>query len=175
MVEYYVPSWDDIEDSIFDIAEKIVKDAFVPDAIIAILTGGVIPAKLLADLLGVKTIRYIEIKFYRAVGSTENKPIIKAVYVHDLENKNVLIVDDVADTGETLEAVTNIVAMFNPKKIKTATIYIKPWSKKIPDYYSEVVDKWIIFPWDKWEVVRENGNAPVKNKERFLRLMKART
>lgn len=171
MPEYYIPSWDDIEENIFDIAEKIIKDDFYPDAIVAILTGGVIPAKLISDLLGIKNIKYIEIKFYRAVGRTDVKPTIKAVYVNDLENKNVLVIDDVADSGETLDAVTNIITMFNPKKIKTATIYIKPWSKRIPDYYSKSIDKWIIFPWDKWEVVRENKEAPVKNKERFLKLM----
>ncbi|ARM75104.1 phosphoribosyltransferase [Acidianus manzaensis] len=171
MVDYYIPSWDDIEDNIFDIAEKIIKDNFYPDVIVAILTGGVIPAKLFSDLLGIKNIRYIEIKFYRGVGRTNSKPTIKAVYVNDIENKNVLIVDDVADSGETLDAVSNIITMFNPKVIKTATIYIKPWSKRIPDYYSKSVDKWIIFPWDKWDVVRENSDAPVKNKERFLKLM----
>lgn len=170
MVEYYIPTWDEIEEDVFQIAEKIANDKFVPDVIIAILTGGVIPAKLFSDIFGIKTLRYIEIKFYRGVNKTDNKPVVKAVYVNDVENKKILIVDDVADSGETLEAVTNVITMFNPSLIRTATIYVKPWSRKYPDYYSKIIDKWIIFPWDKWDVVRENKDAPVKNKERFLEL-----
>ncbi|MCI2414762.1 MAG: phosphoribosyltransferase [Candidatus Aramenus sp.] len=170
MVEYYVPTWDEIEDDILNIAEKLAMDRFYPDVIVAILTGGVIPAKLFSDVLGVKNIKYIDIKFYRSVGKTESKPVIKAVYVNELDNKNVLVVDDVSDTGETLEAVSNVITMFNPAKVRTATIYVKPWSRKRPDYYSKEIDKWIIFPWDKWEVVRENREAPVKNKEKFFRI-----
>jgi hypoxanthine phosphoribosyltransferase len=168
MVEYFIPSWDDIEDSIFNVSEKIIKD-YNPDVIVAILTGGVIPAKLISDIIGIKNIKYIEIKFYKEVGKTQPKPTLKAIYVDDLENKNVLIVDDVSDTGETLSAVSRVIELFNPQNIRSATIYVKPWSKKYPDYYDKVVDKWIVFPWDKWEAVREQNEIPVKNKDRFLK------
>ncbi|MEM0193454.1 MAG: phosphoribosyltransferase [Metallosphaera sp.] len=170
MVEFYNPTWDDIEEQIFRIAKEMAKDNFLPDAIVAILTGGVIPAKLFADILNMKNIKYIDIKFYRDVGKTESKPVIKAVYVNDLDNKKVLVVDDVSDTGETLEAVTNVVSMFSPKVIRTATLYVKPWSRKIPDYYGDKVGKWIIFPWDKWDVVRTNPDAPVAKKEKYFEL-----
>ncbi|BDB98856.1 MAG: phosphoribosyltransferase [Saccharolobus sp.] len=170
MVEYYVPSWEEIEDAIFYIGESLVKNNYIPDVIIAILTGGMIPAKLLSDLLDIKVIRYIDIKFYRSVGKTESKPVIRSVYTDSLEGKKVLIVDDVADTGETLEAVSNVITMFSPLKVMTATLYLKPWSKRIPDFYYKQIDKWIIFPWDKWDVVREYKDAPVDKKERFFNL-----
>ncbi|EZQ10833.1 MULTISPECIES: phosphoribosyltransferase [Acidianus] len=173
MPEYFIPSWDEIENDIFSIAEKLISESFYPNAIVAILTGGVIPAKLFSDILGVKNLKYVDIKFYRGVNSRESKPVIRAIYANDLEGKNVLIVDDVSDTGETLEAVTNVVTMFSPIKVKTATIYVKPWSKRFPDYYSKEVNKWIIFPWDKWDIVRENEDVPVQNKDRFIKLMKS--
>ncbi|AOL17108.1 phosphoribosyltransferase [Sulfolobus sp. A20] len=170
MVDYYIPSWNEIEEGIFYIGESLVKNYYIPDVIVAVLTGGVIPAKLLSDLLDIKNIRYIEIKFYRNVGKTENKPVIKSVYTDSLEGKNVLVVDDVSDTGETLEAVSNVITMFNPTKIMTATLYLKPWSKRIPDFYYKQIDKWIVFPWDKWDVVRENRDIQIENKDRFLNL-----
>ena len=172
MVEYYVPKWEEIEDGILTITEKMLDEGFVPDVIVAILTGGVIPAKLISDVLGVRNLKYIDVKFYRGVESRENKPIIKAVYVDNVEGKKVLVIDDVSDTGETLDFVGNIIAMFNPSIVRTATIFVKPWSRKYPDYYYKIVDKWIIFPWDKWEVVRENANVPVDKKEKFLDLLK---
>ncbi|AWR98813.1 phosphoribosyltransferase [Metallosphaera hakonensis] len=170
MVEFFNPTWEDIEEQIFKIAKRMADDSFYPDAIVAILTGGVIPAKLFADILNMKNIKYIDIKFYRDVNQTESKPVIKAVYVNDLENKKVLVVDDVSDTGETLEAVSNVISMFSPKTIRTATLYVKPWSRKIPDYFGEEIGKWIIFPWDKWDVVRSNPEAPVSKKEKYFEL-----
>ncbi len=104
------------------------------------------------------------------MGKTESRPVIRSVYTDSLEGKKVLVIDDVADTGETLEAVSNVITMFNPAKVMTATLYLKPWSKRVPDFYYKQIDKWIIFPWDKWDVVRENNDVPVNKKERFFDL-----
>ncbi len=68
MVEYHIPSWDEIEDAVFSIGEALVKNNYIPDVLVAVLTGGIVPAKLLSDLLDLKVIRYIDIKFYRSVG-----------------------------------------------------------------------------------------------------------
>lgn len=54
MVEFFSPTWDDIEEQIFRIARKMATESFYPDVIVAILTGGVIPAKLFADILNMK-------------------------------------------------------------------------------------------------------------------------
>jgi hypoxanthine phosphoribosyltransferase len=172
MDEFYIATWDEIEESIFNIAIRMIEEDFIPDAIVAILTGGLIPAKLISDLLDVKIIRYVEIKFYKGVRTTETQPLLKGIYIDSLERKKVLIVDDVADTGTTLDVVEKLVRFFNPNEVKTATLYVKPWSKKYPKYYNLIVDKWIIFPWDKWEVVRERPEAPVDKKDRFFELMK---
>lgn len=172
MVEYFIPKWEEIEDGVLNIVEKMINDSFMPDVIVAVLTGGVIPAKLISDALGIRNIRYIDIKFYRGVEVKGRKPVIKAVYVDNVEGKNVLIIDDVADSGETLDAVSNIITMYNPSLIRSATIYVKPWSRKYPDYYYKLLDKWIIFPWDKWEVVRENNEAPVDKKDKYLEILR---
>lgn len=171
MTEYFTPKWEEIEEGILYIVEKMINENFIPDTLVAVLTGGVIPAKLVSDALGIKNIKYIDVKFYKGIESRERKPVIKAVYVDNIENKNILIIDDVADTGETLDAVSNILTMYNPSMIRSATIYVKPWSRKYPDYYYKLLDKWIIFPWDKWEVVRQNSMAPVDKKEKYLDIL----
>jgi len=169
-VEFYTPSWEDIEIEVLNLGKRILENNFRPSVIIAILTGGVIPGKLLLDILGVEKMRYVEIKFYKGIGETNRRPVIKAIYAENIENEEVLIVDAVSDTGETLEAVVNVMSMYRPRRIRTSTIFVKPWSKKIPDYYSKVVDKWIVFPWDKWELFRERQDIPLNEmlKRKYL-------
>ena len=39
----------------------------------------------------------------------------------------------------------------NIENIKTATLFLKPTSKFIPNYYIEETDKWVVFPWERKE------------------------
>jgi len=56
-----------------------------------------------------------------------------------INSGNILIVDDICDTGRTLEKYKNF---------KTATLFYKKRASVIPDFYVEVVEKWQIFPWE---------------------------
>ena len=165
MVKYYVPTWEEIEDGLLEIAYKLVKDDYIPDTLALIMTGGMIPAKLLSDLLGVKDFAYLDIRSYNVTSKAE--PVLRGVIASELSQKRVLLVDDVSDTGETLELAERVISLFKPKEVRTATIYIKPWTKKIPNYYYKSVDSWIVFPWDKWEVYRSNRDINLRNAEKY--------
>jgi len=54
--------------------------------------------------------------------------------------KNILIVDDIADTGITLKKYDNLYL--------TATLFYKACSSVKPDFYVEETTKWIVFPWE---------------------------
>ena len=58
----------------------------------------------------------------------------------------VLIADDVADTGKTLEVVRDFVAD-HVAEARTAVIYVKPWSVIKPEYAWRHTERWIDFPW----------------------------
>ncbi len=165
MVDYYIPSWEEIEDGLLEIAYNLVKDDFIPDTLALVMTGGMIPAKLLSDLLNVKEFAYIDIRSYKV--TSKGEPVLRSVIASQLMNKKVLIVDDVSDTGETLELAERVVSLFKPKEVRLATIYIKPWTKKVPHYYYKSVGSWIVFPWDKWEVYRENKDLKLRNAEKY--------
>ena len=62
--------------------------------------------------------------------------------------KNVLVCDDVADSGETL---SKIITKFPETSILTTSLFVKPRSCVIPDFYLATVadDIWIRFPWEK--------------------------
>jgi hypoxanthine phosphoribosyltransferase len=163
MVEYGHPepikfkpiTWKDVEEHCVKIAEEVRSSVKLVDIIVGVLRGGWIPARLLSDYLGVAEMGALEVKFYRSIGETAERPVVTQPLIVDIRDKVVLIVDDVADTGKTLNIAVNFLNHYGPKKILTATLYLKPWSMHRPDFYAEETDAWIIFPWDKAETIEE--------------------
>ena len=144
-------SWYDVEKAVTALATTLERE-FVPDLIVGIARGGLIPAVRLSHLLGDRLLRMIHIKFYKGVNLRHERPELLAD-VGKLPKK-VLIVDDVADTGETLEFVLGHVKKKGAREIKVATIAYKPQSRLKPDYYVFETDKWIVFPWEEMPVQR---------------------
>ena len=152
-------SWNDIEEAASLVARKIVESGFKPDVIVGVLRGGVVPARLIADELGVEEMGMLEIKLYTGINLRKPKPYVKQPLIIDVNDKRVLIVDDVSDTGLTLSLALDFVRAYMPSTVKTATLYIKPWTRLIPDYYARSVEGWIVFPWEKRETERELARA----------------
>jgi hypoxanthine phosphoribosyltransferase len=67
----------------------------------------------------------------------------------------VLVVDDVSDSGNSLIEVKKYVLEKGVSAVKIATLHHKPWSLFKPDYYAEEVDKWIIYPWESRESIKD--------------------
>jgi hypoxanthine phosphoribosyltransferase len=72
-----------------------------------------------------------------------------------VEGKRVLVVDEVADTGRSLELVREHILENGAVEVKIATVYYKPWSIIKPDYYEKETSSWIVFPWEIKETVRK--------------------
>ncbi|KKG16737.1 xanthine-guanine phosphoribosyltransferase [Methanosarcina sp. 2.H.T.1A.6] len=71
----------------------------------------------------------------------------------DISGKKVLIIDDVTDTGETLDLSVDYVQSLRPAEIKTAVLQHKTCSSFTPDFYGQKVIRWrwIIYPWARYE------------------------
>ncbi len=154
-IKFKPVSWREVEHHCVTIAEQVRSRIERVDIIVGVLRGGWIPARLLSDYLGVATMGALEIKFYKSIGETAERPVVTQPLIMDIRDKVVLVVDDVADTGKTLNVAVNFLNHYGPKKILTASLYLKPWSMHRPDFYAEETDAWIIFPWDKAETVEE--------------------
>ncbi len=148
-------TWREVEEACARIAEALIRDGVRVDVVVGVLRGGWVPARLLSDYLGVDSMGALEIKFYRGVGERGSVPVVVQPLLVPVQGKTVLVVDDVADTGKTLSIATSFIDHYGPRKVYTATIYVKPWSIVRPDYYYEETDAWIIFPWDKAEIIAE--------------------
>ncbi|MCE4616403.1 MAG: hypothetical protein F7C09_04985 [Aeropyrum sp.] len=158
-VELMYISWDDVDEAVREVAASIRRSGFEPNVIVGILRGGVVPARLLADELGVEDIGIVEVKLYTSIGVRKPRPYIRQPLVLEVRGRNVLVVDDVSDSGLTLQYAIEAVDLYMPSQVKTATLYIKPWTSLIPDYYARSVDKWIVFPWERREVYEELKSA----------------
>ena len=99
-------TWQGFGDACRQIAEQIADSGWMPDLIVAIARGGMLPAGAISYALGVKANGAINVEFYTGVGKTMLEPEILEPYmdISSLEGKRVLIVDDVADSGKTPEA-----------------------------------------------------------------------
>ncbi len=175
-IEFEVPSWDQIYELLLRLAEKIGRDRFHPDVILGICRGGWPPARVMSDLLENPELANVKVEFYIGISEVKSRPVITQPVSTSMENKRVLIMDDVADTGESLVLVKEDVNKQGAKEIKIATIYFKPWSKITPDYYEKETKCWVVFPWERKETVRSlvkkciKENRPVK--EAKARLVK---
>lgn len=155
MTKFLVPSWEEIQMVSLKLATLILEDGFRADLVVGILRGGYIAARILCDLLEINDIGVVEVKFYKGVEERAERPIITQPLTVDVKGRNVLVVDDVADSGRTLEVVTEQVRLRGAKSVKTAVLYYKPRSIIKPDYYSREVNEWVIFPWELGEFIRE--------------------
>lgn len=150
-------TWQGFGDACRQIAEQIADSGWMPDLIVAIARGGMLPAGAISYALGVKANGAINVEFYTGVGKTMLEPEILEPYmdISSLEGKRVLIVDDVADSGKTLKLIMDLISEKglsmggDSAKVdaRSATIYLKPTSVIKPDYVFKQTDKWINFPW----------------------------
>jgi len=147
-------SWNKVEKECITLYGKIEKN-FKFNCIVAICRGGWVPARIISDLSNVNLIGNLRIESYDVYNKKEAK-ITQDVSI-DVKDKNVLLVDDIADTGDSLILAKNYLLERDPKNLMTATLHYKITSKIKPDFFAEEVenDVWIIYPWEKRETARK--------------------
>jgi len=118
-----------------------------PDAILAIARGGLTFAHHLAEKLDMREVFSINAVSYEKDKKLDNIHIFN---IPDLQNyENILVVDDISDSGDTFIEVLNLLKQKYPDKIyKTISIFYKPSSKFKPDYFFHETNEWINFFWE---------------------------
>jgi len=108
----------------------------------------------MSDLLENPQIANVKAEFYLGVAKTKGEPVITQPVSVSVRGKKVLVVDEVADTGKSLRLVRSHLKEEGATEVKIATIYYKPWSIVVPDYYEGKTSLWIVFPWERKETIR---------------------
>ncbi|MCB0880910.1 MAG: phosphoribosyltransferase [Thermoleophilia bacterium] len=148
MAEREVLTWESFGAVSERMAADIRADGFVPDAVLGIARGGLFLAGALAYSLGIKSVFLINVEFYTGVDARLREPIIlpPQLQMGDIADMNLLIADDVADTGATLEVVRDL-CLNHARRTRSAVLYEKPISTVRADYVGARTDRWIVFPW----------------------------
>ena len=130
------------------LAVQIAESGYRPDIVIAIARGGLLPAGALAYALDTKAAGTLNVEFYTEVGQTLDAPVVLEPLLDTaaLAGKNLLVVDDVADSGRTLALVVSLLAEHGAD-VRSAVLYTKPRSIIAPDFSWRETDLWITFPW----------------------------
>jgi uncharacterized protein len=148
MSEREVMSWDDLGRGSRELAEAVAADGYRPDMILGIARGGLLVAGGLGYALGVKNTFTMNVEFYTGVDERLEIPMILPPVpdLVDFHETRVLIADDVADTGATLQLVQEFCAG-KVAEVRCAVLYEKPRSTVKCEYVWRRTDRWITFPW----------------------------
>ncbi|MFQ5406492.1 MAG: phosphoribosyltransferase [Candidatus Micrarchaeia archaeon] len=146
-------TWDDVDDLCKKLASKVSDANYKPDMIIGLARGGWFTARVLCDLLGVKELVSLKVEHWGITAQPDGKAAIKYPFQLDLKGKNVLVADDITDTGESMKITTDYMQKMNPKSLRTGVLqHISSTSKFNPDFYGEEVDwHWYVYPWNFFE------------------------
>ncbi|MEM4201815.1 MAG: phosphoribosyltransferase [Candidatus Hadarchaeum sp.] len=152
-VKYEVPNWDYIHELCVELAEQIRRSRYDPDLIVALSRGGLIPGRLILDFLGGPDIAFIRVEHYLGFYKTRDRPRITQPLAVSVRGKKVLLVDDIADTGKSLKIAVEYLRGQGAKDVKIGTIYFKPWSAVVPDFYVRKTEAWVCFPHETYESI----------------------
>ena len=146
--EREVLSWEIFGESSRALAQMVADDGYEPDMILSIARGGLLIGGALGYALSVKNVYTMNVEFYTGVDERLDVPRIlpPAPDFVDVSDAKILIADDVADTGATLELVHDFCAG-RVAEARIAVLYEKSRSTVSSEYVWRRTDRWITFPW----------------------------
>ena len=132
----------EIKNACKDIADKIKSENHEKITIVAVARGGLVPATIIAHLLGIKDIRFIRLSSY--ANDHQQSELVDTTFDEIPNAETTYIIDDICDSGETL--------LYLRKKYPLAKICVvinKNQTIK-PDFapITEPAGLWINFPWE---------------------------
>lgn len=147
-VEREVLSWSDFADASRYLATEVLQRGFEPDFVIAIARGGLLLAGAISYALGTKACGALNVEFYTGVNQRLPEPVLLPPMLDGtaIARKRVLLVDDVSDSGRTLDLVVGLLEK-SGAQVRTVCLYSKPRTRREPDFVWRTTDRWITFPW----------------------------
>ena len=129
----------------------------IPVRVIALARGGLVPATIIANRLGVRHVYSLGLSSYVQQDDGSESPGEFDLYQSIPTNikrldkqQHILLIDDISDKGTTFKFAKRYVHEMLGGTIITMSLTIKPETNFKPDYYDEVVDQdqWLVFPWE---------------------------
>jgi uncharacterized protein len=163
-------TWDSIYQKSVELAERIetycrdTGEQF--DAIIVVPRGSYYPANIVSRELGFKAVDLLHacVSSYET-GSASRDVAFKLGQMpsdEDIAGKHLLIIEEVCDTGHTLNFLYNRLRAQGAASIRTGVLHYKPGKSETsfaPDWFITQTDAWIVYPWEAHEARGKNSKA----------------
>lgn len=133
------------------VADEVKRTEFEPEVVVALARGGWFAGRCLCDFLGLDDLTSLKMEHYVGTAEKTGEPEVRYPMPEgSVEGKNVLIIDDIADTGGSIERAHEYVTDRDPNDVRTATVQLLGTSEFEPDYVGEHLDSWtwVVYPWN---------------------------
>ena len=166
-----ITNWDYIYGLCRTVADQVRDAEFEPDVIVALARGGWFSGRVLCDFLGLDDLTSLKVEHYVGTAAKSEEPEIRYPMPEgSVEGKDVLIVDDIADTGGSIQHAHDYVTDRDTGEVRTATLQLLGTSEFEPDFVGEHLTDWtwVVYPWNFVEdmveliegVMEKDGNGP---------------
>ena len=168
--KYYV-SYNSVHKLIKGLSKKIIETGFDPDVIVAIGSGGYIPARIMKTFIN-RPIYAVGISYYGLDNKHKTHPT-KIQWIDEvgeqLKGKKILLIDEVDDTRATLAYCVGELLSFEPEEIAVLVLHNKIKEKdvempaEITKYFPAITieDRWIKYPWDADDIDEQTENEKI--------------
>ena len=139
-------SWEDFHSLCKGLAVAVSK--FQPEIILPVGRGGYYPGTLIGHMLQVEL---YPVQLSRRVKDivTHQRPQWLVEPSGAVQDRRVLVVDEICSTGETLTIVKDKVAALGAQTVKSAVLYAHTRGVSVPDFVGLISDALILNPWDR--------------------------
>lgn len=153
-------SWGDFDRKVQGLARAASK-SFKPEAVVGLVHGGVFVGGALASALKAE---FFPVRVTRRSRDTGHSSRVTDDMPKEIAGRRVLIVDDVASSGDSIEFATRLARTQGAKAIKSAALIARP-GKFEPDFTAITSDEFFVFPWDYQDVVEDVRFEPEPEKK----------
>ncbi|GAD51724.1 xanthine-guanine phosphoribosyltransferase [Halarchaeum acidiphilum MH1-52-1] len=146
-----ITNWEYIYGLCRDVSTQVKGADFEPDVIVALARGGWFAGRCLCDFLGLNDLTSLKMEHYVGTAEKSDEPEVRYPMPEGtVEGKDVLVIDDIADTGGSIERAHEYVAERGANDVRTATLQLLGTSEFDPDYVGERLEQWawVVYPWN---------------------------
>ncbi len=146
-----ITNWDYIYDLCREVAREVRTAEFEPDVVVALARGGWFAGRCICDFLGLDDLTSLKMEHYVGTAEATGEPTVRYPMPEgSVEDKDVLVIDDIADTGGSIRRAHEYVHERDPDQVRTATLQLLQTSEFEPDFVGERLEEWawIVYPWN---------------------------
>ncbi|MFD1587380.1 phosphoribosyltransferase [Halorientalis brevis] len=146
-----ITNWEYIYGLCRDVSDQVKASEFEPDVVVALARGGWFAGRCLCDFLGLDDLTSLKMEHY--VGTAEKGTEAQVRYPMpegSVADKDVLIIDDIADTGGSISRAYEYVTDREANDVRTATLQLLDTSEFEPEFVGEHLESWtwVVYPWN---------------------------